>query len=337
MRLFLFLFLAINTVCAVDYFDILKKELYESTTGKERHFYVTAEEQVWDYASQTNSNDRVPHALGTKYYKALYHEYTDSTFTKKKSRLKWQGNMGPILRAEVKDTIIVHFWNKANQTLTMHPHGVFYEFESEGAIFKDGYEKSAVQPNQTYTYTWKVLPRAGPGPTDEDSVVWGYHSHVNEGDIYMGLYGAILIYRPGTLSNDEIVSTFFLSDEAESPYFEKTVADIYSNAETHRMMDSKEYTFSIINGLVNSSPPDLLFKKKTIWHLIAWGTFWDTHYVKWEHGDAVVNGRKVDQVRLYPASFYTAVLNFNESGRYKFGYLDNESEGMVMYYNVSLS
>lgn len=30
--------------------------------------------------------------------------------------------MGPILRAEVKDTIIVHFWNKANQTLTMHPH-----------------------------------------------------------------------------------------------------------------------------------------------------------------------------------------------------------------------
>lgn len=58
MRLFLFLFLVINTVCAVDYFDILKKELYESTTGKERHFYITAEEQVWDYASQTNSNDQ---------------------------------------------------------------------------------------------------------------------------------------------------------------------------------------------------------------------------------------------------------------------------------------
>lgn len=30
--------------------------------------------------------------------------------------------MGPILRAEVGDTIQIHFWNKATRNYTMHPH-----------------------------------------------------------------------------------------------------------------------------------------------------------------------------------------------------------------------
>lgn len=30
--------------------------------------------------------------------------------------------MGPILKAEVGETIVVHFWNKATQPLTIHPH-----------------------------------------------------------------------------------------------------------------------------------------------------------------------------------------------------------------------
>lgn len=30
--------------------------------------------------------------------------------------------MGPILRAEIGDTIQIHFWNKATHNYTMHPH-----------------------------------------------------------------------------------------------------------------------------------------------------------------------------------------------------------------------
>lgn len=332
MKLFQVLLFIINAVYAIDYFDILKKELYNDSAEKVRNFYITAEEVIWDYASQSDSKPST-HTLGTKYYKALYYEYTDITFTKKKEKYKWQGNMGPILKAEVGETIVVHFWNKATQPLTIHPHGVFYEFESEGAVFKDGYEKSAVEPNQTFTYTWKVLPRAGPGPADGNSVVWGYHSHLSEADIYMGLYGAILIYRPGTISNNEIVTSFFVSDEDESPYLKKTISDLYLKQDTHR----KSNSFDVINGLIHSSPSDLVFRKnKVVWHLIGWGTHWDIHYVKWEHGKAVLNGKQVDQVRLFPASFYTVNLQFNESGRWKFGYLDQKSEGMTMYYNVSL-
>lgn len=61
------------------------------------------------------------HFIGTRYYKALYHEY-DATFQHKKARFHWQGNMGPILRAQVGDTIEIHFWNRAKQNFTMHPH-----------------------------------------------------------------------------------------------------------------------------------------------------------------------------------------------------------------------
>ncbi|CEG75964.1 hypothetical protein RMATCC62417_10927 [Rhizopus microsporus] len=340
MRLFLLLCIIINIVYAVDYFDILKKEVYEKPSGKVRTFYMTAEEEIWDYAIHSLKN-KVPvkNGLGTKYYKSLYYEYTDSTFTKKKKKPEWQGNMGPVLRAEVGDTIVVHFWNKATRPVTMHPHGVFYEFENEGAIFKDGYEKAAIEPNQKFTYTWTVSPRAGPGPTDENSVVWGYHSHISEGDIYAGLYGAIVVYRPDTLSDEEVVTCLFISDERQSAYFDKSVSTLYDKAKLKEDtgMHSTINGFHVINGLVNSSPIDLVFKKKkVVWHLIGWGTFWDTQYVKWENARVTLNGKRTHQVRLYPASFYTVTLQFKESGQWKFGYLDRESEGMIMHYNVSL-
>lgn len=60
---------------------------------------------------------------------------------------------------------------------------MIYQFEMEGAIFKGSYEHSIIEPNQTYTYSWKVSPRAGPGPKDGNSLVWGYHSHVEETDL----------------------------------------------------------------------------------------------------------------------------------------------------------
>lgn len=42
---------------------------------------------------------------------SLYFEYTDDTFTVKKEKPVWLGNLGPIIRAEVGDTIRVHFKN----------------------------------------------------------------------------------------------------------------------------------------------------------------------------------------------------------------------------------
>ena len=80
----------------------------------------------------------------------------------------------------------------------MHPHGVFYDKDSEGAPYDDGTsgadKATAVPPGKTHTYIWEVPERAGPGPNDPSSVVWLYHSHTNEmKDVDSGLIGPIII------------------------------------------------------------------------------------------------------------------------------------------------
>ena len=55
-------------------------------------------------------------SIGGKYWKALYFEYTNSSFVEKKAKEKHLGFLGPVIRAEVGDEIIVYFKNKVNLT-----------------------------------------------------------------------------------------------------------------------------------------------------------------------------------------------------------------------------
>ena len=84
---------------------------------------------------------------------------------------KWEhtGILGPVIRAEVGDLIQIVFRNNGMRPYSMHPHGVFYSKEHEGAIYNDGVPMegkmgSAVAPGGTHTYHWEVPERAGPGP-----------------------------------------------------------------------------------------------------------------------------------------------------------------------------
>ena len=82
-----------------------------------------------------------PHVIGRKAKKALYREYTDATFTTLKPRpAEWEhlGFLGPLVRAEVGDTIKIVFRNNAKFAAAVHPHGVFYNKDSEGAHYNDG-------------------------------------------------------------------------------------------------------------------------------------------------------------------------------------------------------
>lgn len=54
-----------------------------------------------------------------------------------------------------------------------------------------------VAPGQTVIYKWRLPDRAGPGPSDLSSVMWMYHSHVDEGaDPAAGLVGGIIVTTP---------------------------------------------------------------------------------------------------------------------------------------------
>ena len=49
--------------------------------------------------------------LGSKYVKAVYRAYTDATFTKRVPHDPHLGILGPIIRAEQGDKIVVNFKN----------------------------------------------------------------------------------------------------------------------------------------------------------------------------------------------------------------------------------
>src|SRR5581483_5567726 len=181
---------------------LLSLTVFGQSSGKTRTYFIAADEVKWDYAPGGVNKmmgmkfegysktfvEKGPHRIGTVYRKAIYREYTDSTFSQLKTRpAEWEtaGILGPIIRAEVGDTIKILFKNNATRPYSMHPHGVFYDKASEGAPYEDGTsgadkEDDAVPPGKTHTYVWNVPERAGPVPNDPSSVVWLYHSHKNE-------------------------------------------------------------------------------------------------------------------------------------------------------------
>ena len=172
-----------------------------ASTGKTRTYFIAADTVTWDYVP--GARDEIagtpyadtaffakanPRPVSTKYRKVLYREYTDSTFRTLKPRPpEWQhlGFLGPLIRAVVGDTIRVVFRNNGDRPYSVHPHGVLYDKSSEGVPYNDGTSGSdkaddAVPPGGTHTYVWPVPDRAGPGPMDGSSVMWMYHSHVDE-------------------------------------------------------------------------------------------------------------------------------------------------------------
>jgi hephaestin len=54
------------------------------------------------------------------------------------AEVAYLGNLGPIVRAAVGERILFHFCNKLAMPVSVHPHGVFYNKSSEGALYNDG-------------------------------------------------------------------------------------------------------------------------------------------------------------------------------------------------------
>jgi FtsP/CotA-like multicopper oxidase with cupredoxin domain len=74
--------------------------------------------------------------IGREYNKALYRECTDKSCSSFKKHPAYLGLLGPVIRAEVGDKLIIHFSNRASRNYTVHPHGVFYLKNSEGALYE---------------------------------------------------------------------------------------------------------------------------------------------------------------------------------------------------------
>lgn len=78
----------------------------------------------------------------------------------------------------------------------------------------------SVRKGQTYTYTWQVRDRSGPGPKDPSSVVWMYHSHHSEvQDTNTGLYGAMIISGQVPLPLQGLLRRLYgMEEQGEHPW-----------------------------------------------------------------------------------------------------------------------
>jgi FtsP/CotA-like multicopper oxidase with cupredoxin domain len=100
---------------------------------------------------------------------------------------------GPMLHAEVGDTLVVHFRNNLKdikQAVTMHPHGVKYNPEYDGVYLGD-YTRAGgfIAPGEEFTYTWECVP--------ESVGAWPYHDHGPNHTLntFRGMFGSLVI-RP---------------------------------------------------------------------------------------------------------------------------------------------
>ena len=304
--------------------------------GKVRTYYIAADDVTWDYTPggrnlaglpRLESSDEGAGNQHRIYPKAVYHEYTDGAFKTEKPRPpEWQhlGILGPLIRAEVGDTIRVFFRNNTKHFCTMHPHGLAYDKNSEGASYNDGTSgddkaDDAVPPGGSHTYTWTVPERAGPGPGDPSSILWMYHSHFNEPkDVNTGLVGPIIISARGSTKPDgtpkdvdrEFVAAFAVFDETDSWYFHPDPK--WPRSEVSMRLRDPVFrelnTAYSINGLLEGNLPGLTMKKgeRVRWYLFASANEDDVHTVHWHGQTAVVMHMRTDAVPLTPMSMAVA-------------------------------
>jgi manganese oxidase len=306
--------------------------------GRTREYFVAAEEIDWDYApAGTNLisgerfgdaervfTERGPDRIGSVYRKAVYRGYTDDTFaTPLAADPAWEhlGLLGPVIRAEVGDRLLVHFLNRTSRPASIHAHGVLYDKGNEGAPYADGTSGDAtlddrVNPGERFTYIWEVPERSGPGPHDPSSVVWMYHAHVDEvADTYAGLAGPIIVTGRGAANANgspadvdrEFILLFQVFDENQSPYLADSIAR-FAVEPSRVEPDDEDFVESnlmhAVNGYLYGNLPGLTMRsgERVRWYVIGMGTEVDLHTPHWHGSTLLWMGMRTDMVELLPMS-----------------------------------
>jgi FtsP/CotA-like multicopper oxidase with cupredoxin domain len=281
--------------------------------GQIREYWIAAKKVEWNYLP-TGKNLVMPEmGLGvwgkkTTYTKYRYLQYTDASYSKEVPQPEWMGILGPQLQAEVGDTFKVHFKNMADKPLSMHPHGVRYDEDNDGADHRGA--GGMIAPGKSYTYTWVVDNDAGPGPSDPSSIAWVYHSHVDSvTEIYDGLIGSIVITRKGMARSakdpapkdvDRSFTTLFMIFNEQ-------------NGEEAGMMHAiNGYIFGNLQGL------DVYEGEKVRWHLIGMGNEVDLHTAHWHGKTVLAGGRRTDVIELLPSTMISVTMQADNPGSWLF-------------------
>jgi manganese oxidase len=372
------LFFLVPTIRATDH----------QSPGKTRTYYIAADEVEWNYAPSGRDQamnmpfdpvaqeftESGPHQIGRINKKAIYREYADATFSTLKQRPpdeQYLGILGPLIRAEVGDTIKIVFKNNATHPFSMHPHGVFYQKDSEGADYDDGTvgpdkEDGCVAPGATHTYTWQALERSGPGPQDPSSVFWLYHSHCDElRDVASGLFGMMVITRRGMALPDgrpkdvdrEFATMYIAINENESWYLDQNINEHTTDPSGVKRGELGALTATgiagtiantgfastnvkwSINGYIYGNMPMMTMKvgDHVRWYVATLGDFNNAHTPHWHGNTVLVAGQRTDVLVVTSAQMVTADMVPDAPGiwLYHCHISDHMLAGMMARYQVT--
>ncbi len=346
-----------------------------SPSGVTRTYYVAADEVDWEYlpAGKNVLNDEPAPVevlrvngledtvIATVFKKAVYREYTDSTFTELAPRPpEWAhlGMLGPVFRGVVDDTIVIVFKNNTSHPVSVHPHGVIYQKDSEGAPYTDGTEgddkhDDGVPSGEIHRYVWPVPERAGPGPMDPSSIIWPYHSHTEEvKDVNGGLIGAMIITRRGmgdaegrpTDVDREFVTLFGAQIENTTQYTAENLARY--TGDTLRVGPNGPRFFygngyHSINGyLFANLPLETLTMDEgdqVRWYVFSSTSFNDFHTPHWHGGTLLINQKRADVADLGgPLLMLTADMVADNPGIWLFHchFGEHMEEGMSSRFEI---
>ncbi|XP_061484804.1 ferroxidase HEPHL1 isoform X2 [Rhineura floridana] len=296
--------------------------------------------------------------IGRIYKKAIYKQFTDETYSQEITKPSWLGFLGPVLIAEENDTFIVHLKNFASRPYSLHPHGVFYKKDSEGALYPDGTGGKSkaddfVLPGTNYTYTWPVTYEFAPTSTDPRCLTWIYHSHIDTPkDISTGVIGPLLVCKKGTL-DDTLVSTtdvtknfalmFSIIDENLSWYLDENINTFCLEPST---VDKEDEDFQssnkmhAINGYVFGNLPglEMCAGELVSWQLFGMGTMIDIHSAQFFGHTLLNRGYRMDVISLFPATFITAEMMAENAGKWLLAcQVDHHMQaGMTGLYNIKV-
>ncbi|XP_061266277.1 hephaestin isoform X5 [Bos javanicus] len=343
------------------------------TDGTTRVYYLGIQDVRWNYApkgrniitNQPLESDIVAasflksdkNRIGNSYKKTIYKEYKDGSYMDEMVQPAWLGFLGPVLRAEVGDVILIHLKNFATRPYTIHPHGVFYEKDSEGSLYPDGSSgwlkaDDSVPPGGSHIYNWTIPEGHAPTDADPACLTWVYHSHVDAPrDIATGLIGPLITCKRGTLDGSfpprrqDVDNDFFLLfsviDENLSWHINENIATYCSDPASVDKEDEdfqKSNRMHAINGFVFGNLPDLSMcaQKRVAWHLFGMGNEVDVHTVFFHGQMLTIRGHRTDVAHIFPATFVSAEMVPQEPGTWLISCQVNShlQDGMQALYKV---
>eukprot|EP01083_Nonionella_stella_P225687 802093_1 len=326
-------------------------------TAAERVYYIACVEVEWDYAPSGKnlvSGERITPGseesiwligngvdrIGSKYIKALYREYTDNCFTTQKTRTSDQehlGALGPNIRALTNENIKIFYKNMCSIPTSMHGHGVSYKKHSEGTPYNDndGITAGDIVPANggKWIYIWHARPNMV--DTGASSKMWLYHSHVDEvGDIYAGLFGAIIITKNGKQTSNtnlkpidvdrEFTTFFVMYDENESSLVNDNFETYLGRIPSLLIRSDADFIeanlMHAINGYLFGNLDDLICQtgEKVRWYTASFGNEGDGPHSPHWHGNIAVDtvGENTDTVSLIPGTTSTVTMYVDQPGKW---------------------